>query len=74
MKSRSFADDGGPEFESLAAGLKAKGWTQREMARRVGISEAHASNMLSGRVTPGKKLALKLSRLLSVSLHSLIEG
>lgn len=74
MKSTGFTGRDEYEFESLAAALKAKGWTQREMARRVGISDAHASNMLSGRVTPGKKLALKLSRLLNVSLHGLIEG
>jgi transcriptional regulator with XRE-family HTH domain len=71
MKSSAIAE---AEFESLPAALRAKGWTQNELARRLGISKAHVSNMMSGRVTPGKKLALKISRLLDVSLHALIEG
>lgn len=71
MKSRGIAE---AEFYSLPAALRAKGWTQKELARRLGISEAHVSNLMAGRFTPGKKLALKLSRMLDVSLHALIEG
>lgn len=71
VKSRGIAESA--EFQSIRAALKARGWQQRTLARQLGVSEAHVSNLVSGRYTPGKKLALKISRLLHVDLRALLE-
>jgi len=42
-----------------------KGMTQKELARRLSVSQPHISRILSGEVPPGDKLRLRASRLLS---------
>lgn len=44
---------------------KRQGMTQKELARRLRVSQPHISRILSGETPPGHKLKLRATRLLS---------
>ncbi len=50
------------EFRRL---MRAKGWTQQDAARRLGISQGHLSKLLRGDSEPRPLLLLKFDRLLA---------
>lgn len=48
------------------------GFTGRELARRLEISEAYLSQVLSGQRTPSKKLAQRISALTGIPVLNLL--
>ena len=59
-------------YESVRAALTARDWTQARLAHLLGVSPCHVCNIVQGRATPSRKLALKIHRVLHVSLESLL--
>lgn len=63
--------------DSLVVHLRAfrmeRGWTQAELAERVGVSRKTINTIENGVFTPSTVLALKLARELGVSVHRLFE-
>jgi putative transcriptional regulator len=49
------------------------GWTQAELAERVGVSRKTINTIENGVFTPSTVLALKLAREFGVSVHRLFE-
>ncbi len=53
-----------PPGDSILDVLETKGWTQRELARRIGFSEKHVSQLLSGDAPLSEDAALRLEKVL----------
>jgi len=53
--------------------LKRK-WTQKQLARRAGISQMKVSRFLHGRTAPTLADAIRVSRAFRVSLSGLVKG
>ena len=51
----------------------AKGWTQGELAQRVGVSRQTINSIETGRFEPSLTLALKLARLFELPVESIFE-
>ena len=47
---------------------KAKGWTQQELARAVGVSRQSINSIERGRYTPSLPLALRFARLFGCAM------
>ena len=60
-------------FLTIRDWMDATGTNQRELAKVLGISEAHVCNILRGRASPSAILALRMSRLTNVPIETLIE-
>lgn len=58
-------------YPSLRAFFQQTGALQSDVAKDAGISEAHLSNIVNGRRTPGYHLAVTLSRLTNVPMESI---
>lgn len=59
-------------YPSLKAYFEETGTSQYVIAKRVGITQPHLSNILSGARTPSLPLALKLARLANVPVETLV--
>lgn len=46
-----------------------RGWTQNELARRIGITSGHISHLMTGRRRPGLDLALRIERELGIKIQ-----
>lgn len=51
----------------------AKGWTQAELARRVGVSRQTINSIETGRFEPSLTLALKLARLFATPVETIFD-
>ncbi len=56
--------------ETIKELLEARGWTQKELANRIGFSEKHISKLMDGEVELTNETALKLESIFSVSAKS----
>lgn len=50
-----------------------QGWTQAELAQRVGVSRQTINSIETGRFEPSLTLALKISRLFGAAVESIFE-
>jgi len=57
---------------SLSEFKKAKGLSNQEMAKLLGVSDAHLSMILSGQRAPSKKLAQKISEKTGIPILKLL--
>jgi transcriptional regulator with XRE-family HTH domain len=70
---RSSTKDVEIQYQSLRAAVDASKLTQREIARRVGITESYLSHLLKdGRRQPSLSIAMRLSRVLGVDPAALL--
>jgi transcriptional regulator with XRE-family HTH domain len=60
------------QSKAIRKALKQKSWSQREFARRLGVSEAHVSYVLSGERRIGRRYILAVSRMLGVPVEDLL--
>ena len=60
-------------FLTVRDWMRATQTNQRELAKVLGISEAHICNILRGRANASAPLALQISRLTNVPIETLIE-
>ncbi len=58
----------------LAAHRKALGWTQQELAERLGVSRTSVSLMESGMSTPSERTVALLAGIFKVAPHDLVGG
>lgn len=58
---------------SIQKGMEARGWSQHELARQSGVSQATISLIIHGKTSPGLENALALAKALKISLDELIE-
>lgn len=58
-------------FPTLRAFFDQTGILQADIAADLGISEAHLSNIVSGKRTPSYRVAVKLSQLTNVAIEAL---
>lgn len=58
---------------SIKQRIKELGLTQTEIARRLGVHKSTVSRILNGEITMSAVMALKLSRLLQLSVDKLLE-
>ena len=58
--------------KSLAEFREIKGLSQRRMASDLGISEPYLSEILSGKRTPSKRLALRISERTGIPVLALL--
>jgi len=56
-----------PPGDTIADVLEERGWTQAELARRLGCTEQHVSQLVDGRAAITKDMALRLERVLGGS-------
>lgn len=64
----SFAPDwASPPGDTILDMLEERGWTQAELARRVGHSEKHVSQLINGKVPLSEETAIRLERALGGS-------
>jgi transcriptional regulator with XRE-family HTH domain len=61
-------------YRTVRAYLEANGITQEQFARVLGISQAHLSEILSGRKRPSVAVALQIEAVTGVTVRQLIEG
>ncbi|MBL8643561.1 MAG: helix-turn-helix transcriptional regulator [Rhodospirillaceae bacterium] len=54
--------------KALVQGRKARGWSQAEVSRRVGLPQTHISGIETGRIVPRYDTLLELLRLLDHDL------
>lgn len=59
-------------YSDLRSYMRSTGATQTEIARALGVSQATISMILSGTRRPSLSLALKLARLASIPVESLM--
>jgi len=59
-------------FPTLHAYMDEMAVSQRTLAKRAGITQAHLSMILSGDRTPSLPLALKLARIANIPVETLI--
>lgn len=59
-------------FTNLSEYKAKKGFSSREIARQLEISESYLSEILSGQRTPSKRLAVKISRITNIPLLNLL--
>jgi len=57
-------------YRDLRAYLAGSGDTQAEMARRIGISQAHISRILNGDAVPRPALATRIARYARIPIES----
>ena len=50
------------------------GLTQREFARRLGVSEGHVSNVVRGKRRPSLALVLRISELTGIDVGQIVGG
>lgn len=55
----------------LQSARRARGWTQKRAARRLGVTQAYLSMLERGRRTPSEEVALRLAEVYSLSPASL---
>jgi transcriptional regulator with XRE-family HTH domain len=60
------------QFANLAEYKEKRGFSGREMARKLAISEPHLSLILSGKRSMSKKLAKRISKKTGIPLISLL--
>lgn len=60
-------------YPTVQAWMVATGTNQAELARRLGISEPHLSNILSKSRRCSLYVALKISKLTNVPIESIVE-
>ena len=65
---------GGEIMEKLKAERIRQGITQTEMARRMDVSQSHASMLESGKYEPSWKTLSKIARVLDVDLRVVIRS
>ncbi|MEM6453881.1 MAG: HigA family addiction module antitoxin [Acidobacteriota bacterium] len=53
-----------PPGDTLADLLEERGWTQAELARRLGVSNKHVNDLVHARASISSETALQLSRVL----------
>src|ERR1700733_1288757 len=53
---------------ALKAAREKRGWTQRDLARRLGLTQAHISGIESGKIVPRYDTLLELVRILDRDL------
>lgn len=58
--------------EALQEALNERGWTQNELARQLETSSAVVSRWLTGQRRPELEMAVRLQRLLGISVESWI--
>jgi len=58
----------------LAQWFERSGYTQREIAARLEITEQHMSHLVSGSRTPSLALALRISELTGIPVAELAKG
>ena len=63
-----------PAYPSLRAYLAATRTTQKVLAARVGITQAHLSQILSGARRPSVGVALAIEDATGVSVRALVRG
>lgn len=51
--------------------LDKQGRKANYLARKIGISESHLSNIIRGKITPSIELVLKISKVLNVKVENL---
>lgn len=61
-------------FPTLRAFFDQTGILQADIAADLGISEAHLSNIVSGKRTPSYRVAVKLSQLTNVAIEALVRS
>ena len=54
--------------------LLERNMSKSEFGRQVGISRSHVANLTSGRTEPSLGIALKIIKVLGISLETLLEG
>lgn len=59
-------------LDNVRARRKELGWTQAEVAKRLGISQATYANIESGRNTPTLEMVEKIARALNVGAVQLL--
>lgn len=60
-------------YPSVQAWMEATGTNQTRLAKQIGISEPHLSNILSKSRRCSLQVALKISKLTNVPIESLVE-
>ncbi len=59
------------KINNLIKLLSVKEWTQRELARRTGLSESYASRVCLGYHRPNVLLAIKIARALDTTVEAI---
>ena len=60
--------------DNLAAAMRDNGWTAKDLAVELGVSQSHVSHLLSGYRNPGLGTLQAIADILGVSPASLIDG
>ncbi len=58
-------------YNNIKKILDNQGRKSKYLAKKIGISESHLSNIIRGKITPNIELVLKISKVLEVNIEEL---